>query len=68
MSETKDESSSVTDNLVIIAPRYFKLIECSKKLLNKLDAMCEQACMATLKYRFDIEAIKYQQSRVAESK
>ena len=40
-NETKDGESLVTDNSVINAPSYFKLFECSKKCLNKLDATCE---------------------------
>ena len=38
MNETKDEEPSVTDNLLINAPRYFKLLEWGKNFLNNLDA------------------------------
>ena len=41
MNETKDEEPLVTDNSVIIAPRYFKIFECGEKFLNRLDATCE---------------------------
>ena len=58
MNETNDEEPSVTDNSVIIAPRYFKIFEYGKNFLNKLDATCERACMATLRERYDIEVIK----------
>ena len=68
MNETKDEEPSVIDNSVIIAPNYFKLLECGKKILNKLYAAYVRAYMATLKERYDIEVIKYQQVRIAESK
>ena len=47
--ETEDEKPLVKDNTVINEPSCFNLFECGKKLLNKLDATCEQGCMATSK-------------------
>ena len=44
-NETRDEEPLVTDNSVITAPSYFKVFECAKNFLNKIDATCEQACM-----------------------
>ena len=49
MNETRDEEPSVTDNLVINVPSYFKLFKCGKNFLIKLDATCERACMETPK-------------------
>ena len=40
-NETNNEETSVTDNSVINVPSYFKLLECGKKVLRKLDATCE---------------------------
>ena len=37
-NEAKDEEPSVADNSFINTPKYFKLFECVKKFLNKLDA------------------------------
>ena len=45
----------VTDNLVIMSPGYFNIFECGKKLLNNLDATCEQVCMATSKDKYYTE-------------
>ena len=47
IDETKHEEPSVTDNPVINELIYFNLFECGKNILNRLDAMCEQSCMAT---------------------
>ena len=57
----------VIDNSLIIAPSYFKLFKCDKTFFDKIYATCEQVCMATLKERYDIEVIKYQQARISES-
>ena len=43
------------NNSVINTPRYFKLFKCGRKFLNKLDATCEQACMATSKDKYYTE-------------
>ena len=48
----------VTDNPVIKEPRYFNIFECGKKILNRLDAMCEQACMATSREKYYTEMYK----------
>ena len=40
-NKKKDEKPSVMDNSVINATRYFKLFECGKKFLNKIDTTCE---------------------------
>ena len=61
-NETKDEEPLVMDNSVINVPSYFKLFECGEKLLNKLDAICERVCMATLKEKYETEFIKYQRT------
>ena len=42
----------VTDNPVINEPRYFNLLECGRNILNRIDATCKQACMATSRDRF----------------
>ena len=68
MNETNNEEPLVTDNSVVNVPVYFKLLECIKKFLNKLDTTCEWACMATLKENYDTELLKYQQARMTESK
>ena len=64
-SKTKDREPSVTDNSVINALINFKLFECSKNFLNKLDATCEQVCMSTQK---DTELPKYQQASTENSR
>ena len=38
MDKTKYEEPLVTDNSVINAPSYFKLLECGDNFLNNLDA------------------------------
>ena len=43
MDETKYEEPLVTDNLVINAPIYFKLLECGNNFLNNIDATYERA-------------------------
>ena len=58
----------VTDNSVINALSYFKLFKWGKNFLNKLDDMCEQACMEVLKEKYDVELIKYQLARMEDSK
>ena len=54
MNGTKYEEIVFTDNSIIIAPSYFKLFECGKNFLNKIDAMCEIECMENMKERYDI--------------
>ena len=49
IDETEAEEPSVTDNPVTNEPSYFSLFECGNFFLNKLDATCERACMATSK-------------------
>ena len=43
------------DNPVINEPIYFNLFKCGKYLLNRLDASCKQACMATSRESYYIE-------------
>ena len=59
-NETNDEGPSVTDSSVINDPRYFRLFEFGKNILNKIDSTCEQACMANLKGNYETEFLKYQ--------
>ena len=44
-NEAEYEESSVTDEVM----RYFKIFGFCRNLLNRLDATCERACMATKK-------------------
>ena len=53
--EIKDEQPSVTDNSVTNAPIHFKLFEYDRFFLNKLDAICEQPCMANLENKYYTE-------------
>ena len=46
----------------------FNPFECSKKFLNKLDVMGEQACMATPKENNYFDVLNNQRARIAESK
>ena len=48
----------VTNNQVINEPIYFNLFECGKNLLNKLDATCKGACMATSRDKYYKEMFK----------
>ena len=57
--KTKYEEPSVTDNSVNNVLSYFKILECGKKLLIKLGATCERACMATLKKMYETELLRY---------
>ena len=50
----------VIDITVINKPRYFKLFECGKNLLNRLDATCNQACIATSRDRYYTEIFRTQ--------
>ena len=59
MDKTKDGAPSVTDNSVINAPIYFKLFMCGKNILKNLDAMYEQACMATSLEKWDAAKLSY---------
>ena len=68
MGETKDEEISVTKNSVINEPSNFKLFECSKNLLNNIDAMYERACMKTLQGKWDTEKLMYGQACLLEKK
>ena len=54
-NKTKDEEPWVTDNSIINAPSCFKLFKCSKNVLNKIDASCEQACMENSKDKYYME-------------
>ena len=54
-NETKDGEPLVAYNSVIDASSYFKLFECSKNLLNKLDVTCEQACVSNSKHKYSME-------------
>ena len=42
----------ITNDSVINAPIYFKLFECGKNFLNRLDATFEQACMENSKDKY----------------
>ena len=53
--EIEHEKPLVTDNPVIKEPSYFKLFECGKNLLNRLDATCKRACMVTSRYKYYTE-------------
>ena len=52
IDETDYEEPLVTDYPVINEPKYFNLLECGKNFLNRLDDICEQACMATSRNRY----------------
>ena len=62
MGETKDKEPLVTYKSVINQPRYLKLFECGKKLLNNLDATYEQACMANFQGKCDTSKLRYGQA------
>ena len=47
INEIENKETSIEYNTVINKPSYFNLFECGKNLLNKFDATCERACMAT---------------------
>ena len=46
-NEVDHEELTVTDDPVVKEKIYFNIFKCGKNILNKLDVMCEQACMAT---------------------
>ena len=52
---TEHEEHLVKDNPAINDPRYFKLFECGKYLLNRIDVTFKRACMATSRYGYYIE-------------
>ena len=41
------QETLVIDNPVINGAIYFNLFECGENILNRIDATCERACMAT---------------------
>ena len=47
-NESGYEEYSVKDEV----PSYFNIYECGGNILNRLDADYEQACMATMKYKY----------------
>ena len=47
-TETDCDKYSVTDEVT----SYFIIFECGRNLLNRLDVMYEQACMATTKDKY----------------
>ena len=49
--EIDHEKPSVTYNLVINGPSYFKLLGCDKNLLKRIGAMYERAYMASSRDR-----------------
>ena len=51
-NESEHEDPLVTDNPVFKEPSYFNIFECGKNLLNKLDATCKRACMATSRDKY----------------
>ena len=55
IDEAEHEEPLATDNPVINKPSYLKLFKCGKNILNRLDATCEQACMATSRVRYYTE-------------
>ena len=68
MNEINYEENLVTDNSIIIVPRYFELFDCGRNFLIKFDATCKWACMETPKESYNYKVIKYQQTRIVESK
>ena len=58
IDETEHEGHLVTDNPVINDPIYLNLFKCGKNILNRLDATCKQACMATSRDRYFTEMHK----------
>ena len=58
IDETEYEEPLVTDNPVIKEPSYFNLFERGKNLSNRIDATCEQACMATSRDKYYTEMYK----------
>ena len=52
IDETEHEETLVTNNLVINEPRYVKLFECGRNILNRIDATYKQVCMATSRDRY----------------
>ena len=58
ISETYHEEPLVTGNIVTIEPIYFNLFKCDTNILNRLDATCKRACMATSRYRYYTEKFK----------
>ena len=43
------------DPIVVKEPIYFNIFECGKNILNRLDAMCKRACMATPRDKYHTE-------------
>ena len=58
IEKTEHEEPSVTDNPVTNKPSYFNLFKCGKNLLNRLEVMCERACIATSRDRYYTEIYK----------
>ena len=46
-NEAEYEEPTVTDDPVVKETRYFNIFECTRNILNNIEATCEQACMAT---------------------
>ena len=55
IDETDHEEPLVTYNPVVKQPGYFNLFKCGKKILNRLDATCEQAFMVTSRLKYYTE-------------
>ena len=51
-NKAEHDKSQVTDDTGVKDLNYFNLFECRKNLLNRRDATCEQACMATLRDKY----------------
>ena len=52
IDETEHEERLFTYNTVVKDPRYYNLFECSKNLMNRLDATCKRVCMATSREKY----------------
>ena len=57
-NESEHEELTVTVDQFFRETIYFNMFECGKNLLNKLDAMFEQACMATPRDKYYTELFR----------
>ena len=57
-NEAENEEPMVTDDPVVKNSSYFDIFECGRNILNKLDAMCERACMITPRDKYYTEMFR----------
>ena len=52
-NEAENEEPMVTDDPIVFKEQiYFNTLECGKDILNRIEATCEQMCMAIPRYKY----------------